>query len=286
MFLIGSLSVAAQNVFIVIGNGQNEESNLIASHAETVKSIYDLEIIMMTYYSSDPNQTLDSKNWVRSNGLSPYPSFVINGKRFGLMLCEDTLAYIEQRIAENLRIQDELNIQFVNRSHPYYPDGFYDLTLYVRGNTQRNIKVYTCLIENTILRKMHPDWRGIPIDMRTNKTETVNLVFQSTWGEDLKLVLFIQDTNTGEVIASRAENINEILKLGVNEMSKNELRVYPNPFDNELNVQGKFKQLIVFNQIGMILYKGNATRIDLSFLPTGIYFARFDNGRTLKLIKE
>jgi len=284
LLLLCSTIAMSQNTILVIGNQYNPDCKKIIESLELVKQIYDFEWVMVTYYQGDPNQTEDSQDWARSMGLSPYPSFIVNGHRYGLLACEDTLAYIEERISENL-VVNKLNIQFVNQRKFYHDNDFYDLRIYFRGNTPRNIKLYVLLVENNILKEIHPDYTGIPADLKTNKTEIVYYTFQCD-KEDMRLVTFVQDTDNGQVIASKAENIKDIHILGVNNLLISEPKFFPNPVEEIVNLQGEFKEATITDQLGRMIYKGNETQVDLSDLTSGLYLLRFDNGPVEKLLKK
>ncbi|WP_108869644.1 beta-1,3-glucanase family protein [Aquimarina aquimarini] len=95
--------------------------------------------------------------------------------------------------------------------------------------------------------------------------------------------LKISSTNRSlETIKNRSKN------------NKQQLVVYPNPFDNQIKLEysGKDAQITIFNNLGHKVASYNAlpnTPIDLSNLAKGLYFAKVDiDGRiiTKQLIKK
>jgi hypothetical protein len=83
--------------------------------------------------------------------------------------------------------------------------------------------------------------------------------------------------------------------LGLRQMDNGQnIRVYPNPFDNEINIQTTLPEykVSITNSIGQVIYdlndqKGNIT-IDFDDQPTGLYFIRLlygDKSYTTKVLK-
>lgn len=285
-----AFQIQAQNIVEIIGNKYNKDCQKIAESVNQVKHIYDLEPIMLTYYSSDPNQTDDSKARAKYYGIiDHYPSFIVNGNRFWLTVCEDTAAYIEQCIDRSL-IDQSLVMQFVNRTNTGYPTGFYHLTIYVRGSTERNIVIHTCLTDGFNLLKMHPTHEGIVSDMsQLNDSEIIDFMFQSgdKWDlEKLRIIVFVQDMDNNKIISSKAANINDIRIMGIEKMESEKINLFPNPVIDIINFKGQYNEVVIFDQLSRIYYKGPETEIDLSRLSTGLYFARLDNKVTMKFIKK
>ena len=82
--------------------------------------------------------------------------------------------------------------------------------------------------------------------------------------------------------------------LGIDNMNNpdyNYIRVYPNPTNNYINISGlnKTKKYKIYNAIGMEILNGfisNNEKIITKNFAKGLYFFKFDNGNTLKFIKE
>jgi len=79
--------------------------------------------------------------------------------------------------------------------------------------------------------------------------------------------------------------------FGVNDLNKDNLRVFPNPSSDfiqifELNKTESYK---IYNTIGVLVHSGNTSnsdKIGIQNLANSIYFLKFDNGNTHKFIKK
>lgn len=72
---------------------------------------------------------------------------------------------------------------------------------------------------------------------------------------------------------------------------KNSIKIFPNPALNFVQISGltKSEKYKVFNVLGKEVLNGlisNNEKIEIQVLKSGIYFIKFDNGYTLKLIKK
>jgi hypothetical protein len=67
----------------------------------------------------------------------------------------------------------------------------------------------------------------------------------------------------------------------VESVTQESLKVYPNPADEYLTVEGEMTSVEVYNTIGQCLFNktvnGNSTRINLSEFSNGIYLLRVNN---------
>ncbi|WP_372753077.1 ubiquitin-like protein [Mariniflexile sp.] len=75
------------------------------------------------------------------------------------------------------------------------------------------------------------------------------------------------------------------------EHQKKELNFYPNPAINHITVSGltKDEHYSIYNMNGTKTNQGKITNgetIDVKNLNSGLYFLKFDDGNTLKIIKE
>ncbi len=72
----------------------------------------------------------------------------------------------------------------------------------------------------------------------------------------------------------------------------NQIIVYPNPASSQIKISGltpDIKTYKIINTVGQEIQEGtitNTSEIDIKLLSKGIYFLRFDNGKTVKFIKE
>lgn len=82
------------------------------------------------------------------------------------------------------------------------------------------------------------------------------------------------------------------IKLGTEEVSKNRIKISPNPSDKEITIQSpqKVTQVILYTMDGKKLAEYHSKKFDISNLPKGIYMLliHLENGETIsqKLIKK
>jgi hypothetical protein len=64
------------------------------------------------------------------------------------------------------------------------------------------------------------------------------------------------------------------VSVGINDMNKVAVLVYPNPAQDFINVAAnqKITEIRIMNFAGQTLYKGNENHINISNLPKGIYY--------------
>jgi hypothetical protein len=55
-----------------------------------------------------------------------------------------------------------------------------------------------------------------------------------------------------------------------------ELHIYPNPATNQINIDGDFNQVLIYNSIGELVLNINESShtINVSHLPQGLYFVK------------
>ena len=72
---------------------------------------------------------------------------------------------------------------------------------------------------------------------------------------------------------------------GIDEATDANIKVYPNPIDNILNIEGEgIRNIEIWNTEGSMLYRGNETAISTDFLPAGVYIIRINtnNGTAIR----
>ena len=82
--------------------------------------------------------------------------------------------------------------------------------------------------------------------------------------------------------------------VGVEEPEMEDVRIYPNPVNNILNIEWKgMKEAYIYNSMGRLIGHYNnvkdVTAINLENLPTGVYLIMFHNNDqviTKKLVKN
>ncbi len=106
---------------------------------------------------------------------------------------------------------------------------------------------------------------------------------------------FDQNENDLYIAENGADKISKIditTTLSTNDISKiNPFRISPNPASEVIEVSGltQKENYAIHNIIGAQIARGNASnneKIYIGNLNNGIYFLKFDNGNTIKLIKE
>ena len=72
---------------------------------------------------------------------------------------------------------------------------------------------------------------------------------------------------------------------------KNSIKTFPNPSNDYIKIMGltNIENYRIFNSIGVEIKNGkiaNDEKLDIKNLNNGIYFLRFENGNTIKIIKK
>ena len=75
------------------------------------------------------------------------------------------------------------------------------------------------------------------------------------------------------------------------ELSIKKIKLFPNPTTDFIQISGltKTEKYSISNILGSEIKKGtmsNNEKLDIQYLNNGLYFMKFDNGNTLKFIKE
>lgn len=81
------------------------------------------------------------------------------------------------------------------------------------------------------------------------------------------------------------------LTLSTVENNKNEVKTYPNPASNFITISGltNKQEYLIYSILGTKISNGivsNNEKIEISNLSNGLYFLKFNNGNTVKFIKE
>lgn len=141
-------------------------------------------------------------------------------------------------------------------------------TIAYRGDTQNKRDSFFSMLE-------------IPIDysLLTPENNTISIVFPDSGG--LINTAAIQTFKFSKPVLRTEEII-----LGVDDVkARQPLRMYPNPANVLLTVEGVFEAWEIFDINGQFLKKGSSNKIDVSSLSGGVYFIQFDNKNTKKLVK-
>ncbi len=80
--------------------------------------------------------------------------------------------------------------------------------------------------------------------------------------------------------------------LSVNNFSSKNIKIYPNPIDNQINIDSKNKEVsayVIYNLLGKKILEGKLDKhsfIDVNSLKSGVYLLMLDNNEKLKFIKK
>ena len=80
------------------------------------------------------------------------------------------------------------------------------------------------------------------------------------------------------------------ISLGIDSVSKDSFKLYPNPVEDYLNIDSSntvIKNIEVFNILGEKIYSTNSSdSLDMSTYSAGIYFVKINNTITFKILKK
>ena len=80
------------------------------------------------------------------------------------------------------------------------------------------------------------------------------------------------------------------ISLGIDSVSKDSFKLYPNPVEDYLNIDSSntvIKNIEVFNILGKKIYSTNSSdSLDMSTYSAGIYFVKINNTITFKILKK
>lgn len=84
-----------------------------------------------------------------------------------------------------------------------------------------------------------------------------------------------------------AQTVTQALGSSIENVSGDDLIVYPNPVKDILNFSRNVEGTVeLINLQGSVIYRGqNINRIDLSLYTSGVYFVKTDDGKTRKILK-
>jgi len=83
----------------------------------------------------------------------------------------------------------------------------------------------------------------------------------------------------------------DVVGVGIDEVEKTGVMVYPNPVKNQLNIvtNGKINNVTVTDFTGRVVFKGNNQTLDISALSDGVYFVKVETAQgtsNTKFIKK
>ena len=77
------------------------------------------------------------------------------------------------------------------------------------------------------------------------------------------------------------------ISVGINELDKVAVMVYPNPAENVLNIMAndQIVKVTVMNLNGKVVFTGNSKSIDISKMASGVYFLQTQTAKGISNIK-
>ncbi len=151
------------------------------------------------------------------------------------------------------------NVLYWNaKSHdPSFPDDYMILI----SKTDANITSFTDTLLNLVNELATWQARSINLSDSGFVNETIHIAFVNRTYDGFKL--YLDDIRV---------EIND--PVGLNEEEIEQLIVYPNPTNSQLNLSGVFEgeEIIIYSVDGQIVLKANSPTIDVSILENGRYF--------------
>lgn len=135
-----------------------------------------------------------------------------------------------------------------------------------------------------VMMKMLPTASGTTVSFTDGAAYTNTLTADMTRSStcfveqmsDLIVVVFIQDNTTKEVLQSKTF---DIVTTGIDNLSKNNVTLYPNPSTGIVNITNTTNaQINVMNMVGQIVLTDNGSSVDMSNLTNGTYFVQIIEG--------
>ena len=152
-----------------------------------------------------------------------------------------------------------------------------------------------------VMMKMLPDASGTMLEaLNTGNTVTISESYDmnQTFMEeftDLAVIVFVQDDNDKTMIQSEMMDISILTNIENISRQQNAVKIFPNPAKDNISIRSdlKIEQLIIYNQMGQLVYQtqptDNTLNVDVSDLEHGIYFIRVqtnDGAMLQKIVVE
>ena len=176
--------------------------------------------------------------------------------------------------------------------------------LYDSGNNGWDMSFIAVLDEDGKVSQRVGLWDGgsasITVPVPNDQTATFFWTYDNTCyshGSLSEVSYEIYDWDDNLIVASNAyPTVGEIVEYEVNcdqddvaEQEQTQL-LYPNPAADRFTIEGKVKEVKVFNALGQLVRKGSENTIDVSVWPEGVYFVRIvdenDTVSTVKFLKR
>lgn len=127
---------------------------------------------------------------------------------------------------------------------------------------------------------------GVPLSQSSISAQTSSIVLHNGW-------LYFKNADGDIISRERISDIRSIVftdntQSGIQEIEipENNIRIYPNPVQETLNIESdKSVSFKIYDLDGRLLLNGDGNSIDVSSLKTGTYLLQINNN-TLKFIKQ
>ncbi|MBR2168394.1 MAG: T9SS type A sorting domain-containing protein [Paludibacteraceae bacterium] len=127
---------------------------------------------------------------------------------------------------------------------------------------------------------------GVQLSQSSTNAQTSSIVLHNGW-------LYFKNTNGDVISRERISDIRSIVftdntQSGIQEIEipENNIRIYPNPVQETLNIESNESvSYKIFDLDGRLLLNGEGNSIGVSSLKTGTYLLQINNN-TLKFIKQ
>ncbi|PIF06235.1 MAG: hypothetical protein CSA36_02635 [Draconibacterium sp.] len=167
----------------------------------------------------------------------------------------------------------------------------------VDGVSQATYKYYSVAAMNDTLSEIGSDWKSFNMGtFQYDIADDVVYFVQDTLGADNSIWKIYFTGFSGRSTGTYSFVKEKVGPTGVNNITEQNLTVYPNPAINEINVIHDFNgdvEITVYNISGQPVLKSqtversglNKNKLDISSLPVGMYSVRVSSGNKFKVVK-
>lgn len=188
-------------------------------------------------------------------------------------------------------------VQFISNSTGTVSAG--TLNIY-NGNTVAGTPLYTQTYPSITINNVGEPIR-VNIDNPLTLTQNSQYTFELTVDNSVNVLADLSNGYSGGTVfqdgteVASADLIFEVSissTLSVDDINENEkVKLFPNPSSNFIQISGLYERINykIFNVLGAEIKNGitsNNEQIDIRSFTKGLYFLKFDNGNTIKFIKE
>lgn len=149
--------------------------------------------------------------------------------------------------------------------------------------TETDVNVSGYPPQNHVARNVWPNAMGLPVDLSEDTTFTWNTTIaleEDYVIENCEVIVFIENMDTKEIYQGNSKMLTELTYVGVPDQKTAEVKVYPNPTDNWINIKSSeiINKIEIFNNVGQLIdeYTTSSEIVSLSTynLKSGLYMFR------------